>query len=165
MPDTDTTVTNAPATLGGFCDHTAVRDAVPWPGDTFVIIEKASGRAITQINGELQLEVNASRRGNFYWVCFERGGWLGFYNTASGNYMGHNGGTGKLQAEVRQIRGYEYLCCFCVRRHPAGGYLLLSMHTGAWNLEPVAIDQDGIGLVVREYGGAVWEFVKIRNFA
>lgn len=43
-----------PRRLGGnFWDHTNIRDAIPWPGETFVIVEKASGWAMTQTNGEL----------------------------------------------------------------------------------------------------------------
>jgi hypothetical protein len=41
--DTDAAVTNAAATGGNSWDHTTIHDAIPWPGETFVIVEKASG--------------------------------------------------------------------------------------------------------------------------
>jgi hypothetical protein len=51
--DTDAAVTNPAATRGNLWDHTTIRDAIPWPGETFVIVQKASGWAMTQTNGEL----------------------------------------------------------------------------------------------------------------
>ncbi|KAK3305968.1 uncharacterized protein B0T15DRAFT_215208 [Chaetomium strumarium] len=160
MSDTETIFTEESRSPVTFWDHTAIRNAVPCPGETFIIVEKASGRAITQINGELQLEPDTSRRGGFYWACVETEGWLGFYNTASGNFMGHNA-RGKILATAKHHKAWEY---FCARRHPAGGYVLLvTTHGRGWKLEKVAIDQDGNGLVPKDHESAVWEFVKVQN--
>jgi hypothetical protein len=164
MSDTETIFTEEPRNPVTFWDRaTATRNAVPCAGETYIIVEKASGSAITQTNGELQLEPDTSRRGCFYWVCVEADGWLGFYNTASGNFMGHNA-KGKVLATAKHHKAWEY---FCARRHPGGGYLLLTTtHGKGWKLEKVAIDQDGKGLVLKEaqeHESVVWEFVKVRN--
>lgn len=157
--DTETIFTeNTTTAATSFWDHTAARDAVPWAGQTFVIVDKASGRVISQTNGELRLEDNTARKGCWHWLCVEKDGWLGFCNTASGRYLGINV-WGVLQAEVRHHQGWEY---FSARKHPNGGYMLLSTQT-FWKLLTVGLNKDGI-LVANapaSIEGIVWEFVKV----
>ncbi|KAH6845622.1 hypothetical protein B0I37DRAFT_380709 [Chaetomium sp. MPI-CAGE-AT-0009] len=152
---TENTITAA--ATSSFWDHTAVRDAVPWAGETFIIVDKASGRVISHMDGELRLQDNPGGRGCWHWLCVEKDGWFGFRNTASGTYLGVNV-WGNLQAEVKHHRGWEY---FITRRHPDGGYLLLGTQAGLWRLAKVGLNRDGDGLVLHEGNGLVWEFVKV----
>lgn len=155
--DTETIFTEQTTTAGAsFWDHTAVRDAVPWAGQTFVLVDKASGRVLSHTNGELHLEDNTSRKGCWHWLCVERDGWLGFRNTASGRYLGMNV-WGVLQAEVRHHQGWEY---FSARQLPNGGYLLQSTQT-IWKLLTVGFNKDGILVANTGVEGIVWEFVKV----
>ncbi|KAH6849601.1 hypothetical protein B0I37DRAFT_369387 [Chaetomium sp. MPI-CAGE-AT-0009] len=159
--DTETIFTeNTTTAATSFWDHTAVRDAVPWAGETFIIVEKASGRVISHTDGNLRLEDNTGRKGCWHWLCVEKDGWFGFRNTASGMYLGANfWGTGNLQAEVKHHKGWE---SFSTRRHPNGGYLLLATKND-WKLQKVGLNQDGDGLVAKvdHKNAIVWEFVKV----
>ncbi|KAK3295391.1 uncharacterized protein B0H64DRAFT_145201 [Chaetomium fimeti] len=156
--DTETILTeNTTTAATSFWDHTAIRDAVPWAGKTFIIVDKASGRVISHTNGELRLEDNTGRRGCWHWLCVEKDGWFGFCNTASGRYLGINV-WGTLQAEVKHHKGWEF---FCPRRHPDGGYILLATQNH-WKLLKVGLNKDGDGLVANgDHDGIVWEFVQV----
>ncbi|RYO84891.1 hypothetical protein DL764_009257 [Monosporascus ibericus] len=65
----------------------AAPETVPWPGNTFVIRERASGRAIMLVHGELRLSSwdCAGDRGA-HWICEDKNGWLGFRNPVSNTY-------------------------------------------------------------------------------
>ena len=61
----------------------------PWPGSTYVIRERATGRAITVVgrDGELRLlDWDCGHDKRSHWACEERGGWLGFRNPESKTY-------------------------------------------------------------------------------
>jgi hypothetical protein len=155
--DTETILTETTTTAAtSFWDHTAVRDAVPWPGETFIMVERATGRVLSHTKGELRLEDNTSRRGCWHWLCVETDGWFGFCNTASGRHLGVDGNT--LLAEAKHHLGCEF---FCTKRHPNGGYLLLATKND-WKLLKVGHNKEGNGLVATEdVEGVVWEFVKV----
>lgn len=138
----------------GLSDHSILRDADPQAGDTFIIIDQAHGRAIAVIEGELRLEANACQAGNRHWLCVEKDGWLGFRNTGSGRYLGHNIWW-NFVAEGTQHRGWEF---FHARRHD-GGYLLLVPYF--FKLFQIAIGEDDNSLAARDNGGTVWEFIKV----
>lgn len=132
-----------------------VRDAVPWPGSTYIIVDRAQGRAITMIDGRLSLESDACATGSATWACVENKGWLGFRNTASGTYMGHDGRKNIYAAKTRH-QAWEFIV---PRRCPDGGYLLMTTHYDL--LLQMSIGDDGRSLVARADGGTVWEFIKV----
>ncbi|KAI4142211.1 MAG: hypothetical protein LQ340_007411, partial [Diploschistes diacapsis] len=117
-------------------------EAVPWAGDTFVIRHRDSGRAIAvNEDGDIQLmffhEVGTSQ--SCHWKCMEKDGWFGFKH--EGRYLGHDNNWG-FHAEVKHHKGHEY---FCARKHPDGGYQLMTVH--GWMLRKMDIGQDGQKLV------------------
>ncbi|RYP53432.1 hypothetical protein DL768_001577 [Monosporascus sp. mg162] len=139
-----------------FAATAAAVETVPWPGNTFVIRERATGRAITLVDGKLCLKnwYCAGDRGA-HWVCEGKEGWLGFRNPVSGTYIGHSD-RGNFCANATKHEPWEY---FCAIRHPEGGYLLLKRHGAAlWKMDVTA---DGCRFYETEDEGTVWEFVKI----
>ncbi|KAK3688133.1 hypothetical protein B0T22DRAFT_479406 [Podospora appendiculata] len=142
-------------------DPTTVYDAVPVPGDTFILVHQPDGRALTLLHGRLRLEsLTAAARtgGSFHWACVEKKGWLGFRNAASGAYLGHDGRK-NIRASAWRHDGWEY---FCARRHVGGGgYVLLTTHWDALLKIGVEGEGEGVRLVAREDGGSVWEFRKV----
>ena len=132
-----------------------LRDAVPWPGSTYIIVDRALGRAVTLVDGALGLTDVESTAGNGRWLCVETSGWLGFRNVASGRYLGHDGQK-RMLARATQHKGWEY---FCARRHPDGGYLLLMTF---WDgLLKMGISEGEEALVRTEDGQTTWEFIKV----
>ncbi|KAI1086724.1 hypothetical protein F5B19DRAFT_478091 [Rostrohypoxylon terebratum] len=132
-------------------------DTVPCPGNTYIIRDPISGRQITLERGELVLKHHAGEQGGFHWICIENGGWLGFYDPIHSMYMGRDN-KGGYMAKVKNHRGWEH---FCARRHPNGGYLLLTQH---WDkLMKMEISRNGTKLVETfgEGKGTAWEFVKV----
>jgi hypothetical protein len=99
--------------------------AVPWPGSTFIIVEKSSGKAITVRDGKVVMEEHGAGAGTGassdkgkQWFCVEKNGHFGFQNQASGNYIGHDGTYG-IRASASHLLAYEFIV---VRKHPQGGY-------------------------------------------
>ncbi|RFU74808.1 major facilitator superfamily transporter multidrug resistance [Trichoderma arundinaceum] len=119
-------------------------------GDHFY---SASGQAITLRNGSLCLQtIEDTDDEHSHWLCVEANGYLGFFNPNSGKYIGHNG-KWDMQASAVKFLDWEY---FTPRRHPDGGYQLLTpfwQHT----LREVAVTDDGKRLVRRQHGITLWE--------
>ncbi|RYP72108.1 hypothetical protein DL771_004439 [Monosporascus sp. 5C6A] len=134
----------------------AAAETVPWPGNTFVIRERATGRAITLVDGKLRLKDwdYAGDRGT-HWVCERKDGWLGFRNPVSGTYIGHDD-RGNFCANAKHHKQWEY---FCAMRHPKGGYLLLTRSGDA--LWKVDVAKDGSKFYETAGEGTVWEFLKL----
>ncbi|KAL8393438.1 hypothetical protein RB595_003273 [Gaeumannomyces hyphopodioides] len=136
----------------------------PWPGNRYMIIEKKTGRAITLQNGELFLPAldhegqEAAQTAHNTWLCCEQNNYWGFQNTATGRYMGHDGGGG-MRVAANIIQNWEMMVA---RPLPDGGYQLLMPHY--WHtLQVVAIGGDGRHLTRRMHGGAVWEFRMVQT--
>ena len=132
---------------------------VPWPDSTFIIRSVSCGRVLTLLDGQITLTEQGSR-GSIYWVCVETKGWLGFRNTVSGKFLGHDG-KGKLSCSAERHQGWEN---FCFRMRPEGGCVLLMTHwERLWHVgfkkeqgvEKLAKIGDGAS------DGIVWEFVKV----
>ncbi|KXX74691.1 hypothetical protein MMYC01_207944 [Madurella mycetomatis] len=162
---------------------TAIRDATPWPSPhrTFLIVPHTPSspsppRALALTNGVLRLvplAASTAHQGSWYWRCVENGsGWLGFRNTASGTYLGHDCFR-RVRATAPHHMGWEYVC---LRRCPGGGYVM-----GLVALTGEDKERDGFGRLLRvaerevkseEDGGlvlvgdgegeaVVWEFVEV----
>lgn len=138
-------------------------DTIPWPGNTYMILEKATRRPITIKNNEILLapqeergDREAAPTPDNTWFCAENQNYFGFLNNASGRYLGHNGHEA-IHAEAFGFRGWE---TFTARPHPSGGYHLL---TPFWAdaLQVLAIAGDGHHLIRRTHGGVLWEFRKV----
>ncbi|KAH6609082.1 hypothetical protein Trco_002428 [Trichoderma cornu-damae] len=131
--------------------------AVPWPGSVYIILEKASGQAVTLRDSSLCLRAFKDAGDEYsHWLCVQANGYFGFFNPKSGKYIGHDGEYG-MRATAEKFLDWEY---FTPRRHPDGGYQLLTpfwQHT----LREVAIADDGEKLIRREHGITLWEFVKV----
>lgn len=133
--------------------------SVPCPGRTYKIHLRNSDKLITITEGEvvLQSPAEAQPGGGWYWVCVEKGNWLGFRNHVSGNFLGHNGKSG-LHAKATQQKAHEY---FCVRHHPHGGYTLLVKHPKGEELRQIGYASDGKTLVEKEKDCTQWMFEEV----
>lgn len=146
--------------------------ATPAPNNTYMITDAARTRALTLVEGKLHLLGVTHKNmhgGSWYWRCIERDGWLGFRNTASGTYLGHDGRR-NVQASAPHHKNCEQ---FCVRRHPNGGYMMLlesyglkkvtytfgkNGGDGKWWLTPIGDESDEIVWHFTEIGG--WEIAE-----
>lgn len=131
--------------------------ATPWPNNTYIIVEKGSGQAISLNGGALELyDFSDHEDVNIQWLCVERQGYFGFFNTKSGVYLGHNSKE-TIQASATAFEDWEVVT---PRHHPDGGYQLLSplwWHT----LMVIVVAEDGKSLVRRPHGTTLWEFIKV----
>ncbi|RYP80135.1 hypothetical protein DL769_002621 [Monosporascus sp. CRB-8-3] len=135
---------------------TAAAETVPWPGNTFVIRERATGRAITLVDGKLRLrDWDCAGDRGAHWVCEQKDGWLGFRNPVSGTYIGHDD-RGGFRATASHHKTWEY---FCATWHPEGGYLLLKRHGDA--LWKMGVSTDGSKFYETAGEGTAWEFFKL----
>ncbi|KAI0893038.1 hypothetical protein F4806DRAFT_477995 [Annulohypoxylon nitens] len=133
------------------------KETVPCPDNTYIIRNPISGRQITLEHGELGLKHHTGEQGGYHWKCIENGGWLGFRDPIHGMYMGRDARGGYV-ARVKKHNAWEH---FCARRHPDGGYVLLTRH---WDsLMKMDIDKSGTKLIETsgKGKGAAWEFVKV----
>lgn len=157
--------------------------SVPWPGSTFIIRSASSGQVLTLLDGQLVLAspgmfilplsksggygVGAQLtfcctggRGSIHWACVQTKGWLGFRNTVSGRFLGHDS-KGKLCCSVDRHRSWEN---FCVRQTPEGGYVLLMTHfERLWHVGSI-VDQgrEKLAKIGEKMEDAIiWEFVKV----
>ncbi|RYP48324.1 hypothetical protein DL768_005780 [Monosporascus sp. mg162] len=128
-------------------------EAVPWPGKSYMIRHKASGRAIMLANGKVRLDhLNSECHCTARWTCSERDGWLGFRNPVSGTYLGI--GTSSSKGTIEVVDQGD----ICVRKHPDGGYILLVKQRDS--LLKVDVNYADT-LVASERRGAVWMFSEI----
>ncbi|KAK7955746.1 uncharacterized protein PG986_004968 [Apiospora aurea] len=132
----------------------------PWPGNTYLIIEQASGRPIVRNkDGGIALgnpSETSTNPAHSRWQCVEANNHFGFQNPQSGRYLGHDGGD-RTQATAWELNEWEYIMW---RPHPKGGFQLLSpfwMHS----LKLYIVSEDGNGLVRRMHGTTLFEFKKL----
>ncbi len=103
-------------------------ETVPWPGRTYRIRNWGSDQILAREMGKLVLKKEAGLDPcGWRWTCIERAGWLGFFETSSGAYLGHDD-KGGFQALAMKHGEWEKLDS---RRHPDEGYQLLSFHWGS----------------------------------
>ena len=142
----------------------SVSEAVPWPGEKFVIRHRGSGLAIgVDDEGDIRLTFfdNVGTNQSCQWLCVEKDGWFGFKR--EGRYLGQDE-DGELHAESKQHTLHE---CFCVRKHPKGGYQLMTlcnenMKSKKTKISCLAVGVDGQKLITlaNEQGGELWDFLK-----
>ncbi|KAK8176876.1 hypothetical protein IWX90DRAFT_377614 [Phyllosticta citrichinensis] len=134
------------------------RGAVPWPSNTFQILEKCSNRAIALAKeGNVVLKPAASHGdASTHWLCVEKNGYFGFHNPKSGHYLGHDGKNG-IKAQAKVLKHWEQLT---PREHPEGGYQILFPY---WEhtLMVLCVADDGKKLARRDHGTTLWEFVRV----
>ncbi|KAI0836035.1 hypothetical protein F5Y06DRAFT_275056 [Hypoxylon sp. FL0890] len=135
------------------------KETSPWPGNTYIIRHPVSGRQITLVRGELVLERHTGDQGGYHWICVEKDGWLGFCDPVHSTYMGmdHGGGPGYI-SKVKHHKSCEF---FCTRRHPNGGYIILTQSKDLQKLRKMGTEPDGHKLVQTDGEGTAWEFVKV----
>lgn len=134
--------------------------SVPCPGKIYKIHLKGTDKLITITEGEVVVRSPAEAQpgGGWYWVCVEKGNWLGFRNHVSGCYLGHDGKLG-LWAKATQHKAHEY---FCVRHHPDGGYVLLVKYPWGEELRQIGCTLwERKTLVQKEKDGAQWIFEEV----
>lgn len=138
---------------------TTFTSSIPWPTQTFLIRCASSGNLLTLRDGEVIL-ASPNGRGSIHWACVETKGWLGFRNTVSGRYLGHDK-HGKLCCVSNRQLWWEN---FCARITPSGGYVLLLTHfERLWHVGVKS--ERGVDRLAKIGDGVVdamlWEFVKV----
>ncbi|KAG6357472.1 hypothetical protein INS49_013349 [Diaporthe citri] len=119
------------------------RGAIPWAENTFQIIEKQSGRAITLVGDQPKLQsLREASNVDTHWLCVKQDGYFGFQNPQTGRYLGHDGKTG-IRTLVSHLKGWEL---WTPRQHPEGGYELLSPYY-SHTLMVLCVDEDGSTLL------------------
>jgi hypothetical protein len=130
--------------------------SVPWPGSTFIIRSALSGHVLTLRDGQIVMAPPGGR-GSIHWACVETKGWLGFRNTVSGRFLGHDN-SGRLRCVADRHQEWEK---FCVRMTPEEGYVLLMTHwERLWQVGSV-VDRGVEKLAKIGEAGIIWEFVKV----
>lgn len=142
----------------------------PEPGGTFVLSTINTNRILVLKYGQLCLAEEPTEAYGSLWQCVEKDGWLGFRNTVSGTYIGHNNCrprspkegisyTWRFQGSASKHTDCEFLQ---VRRHRSGGYSLWVKHYD--KLFPMAADPKGVddGVFVDTNGRnwITWEFLE-----
>lgn len=138
-------------------------ESVPWPGRTYLIRHRTSDKVLAREYGCLVLKEAADLETcGWHWACIEnRDGWLGFRETISGVYLGHDN-QGGFRATAPEHKGWEF---FDARKHPDGGYQLLSIHW--WCRRRMAADMRTQGVVEIAASGdecleaTLWDFVQV----
>lgn len=133
-------------------------DDVPWPGKTYKIRHRESRRLITLAEGTLRLQLPEATKatGGTYWFCAENNGWWGFRNSISGTYIGYSvitsvdytATTGRFTANTQQYGAEQ---CFCIRRHPEGGYVILVRYLKE-GLRQMVVNEGTGQLVAKAHG-------------
>jgi hypothetical protein len=138
-------------------------ECVPWPDRTYMIRNRASDWVLAREHGRLVLKGIADLATcGWHWTCVEKNnGWFGFRETSSGAYLGRDGRGGFIASATRH-EGWEY---FDVRRHPDGGYQLLSIRW--WERMRMVADMRTQGVVEIAGSGnegvaaTLWDFVQV----
>lgn len=155
---TPSVVTPSSSDLVAFGLHDDPSDAVPWPDNTYNIIEESTGRVLDAYVHHLfgprvrLLDPNLPRTPAANWLCVEANGCFGLFNQHGNVY---------LSAYTRE-KGMpstfgpdQYIV---PRRHPKGGYQLLSP-AGNIMKHFAFVSSDGT-FVRRQHAGTIWRFVK-----
>lgn len=135
--------------------------SVPWPGSTFIIRSVLTGKVLTLLDGQVVL-ASPGGRGSMHWKCVENKGWLGFRNTVSGRFLGHNK-NGRLCCLADRQQGWEN---FCVRMTPDQNYVLLMTNFEKLWKVCLKVEGDKEKLVKMNSAEAVeakiaWDFIKV----
>lgn len=128
----------------------------PQPGKTYLIFEKASGKALHIFDNELFLAYNypSDNPGlGLNWLCVQAGSCIGFFNEETGMYVGYN------NEEVVPVKNFDFHGHFIPKLHIDGGYQLVTRAADP-NRE-VAVSCSNTRLVIRQHGGACFNFVEM----
>lgn len=138
--------------IGELCLRDDPSDAVPWPGNTYIIRNKDSERALGSVTGLFTRKLSLSDDFQPYlWLCVESNGYFGFFNKYCNKYLSFQ------DDRIQTASDFGPREFFLLRRHPQGGYQLL-VPASANMLKQVAILSGSDILVVRQHAGAIWEF-------
>jgi len=133
--------------------------SAPWPGSTFIIRSAESGRVLTLLDGQLIL-ASPGTRGSIHWECIQTNGWIGFKNTVSGRFLGHDK-VGRLRCISSAHEWWEY---FCPRSTPDGGYvLMMTNYSKLWHVGSRVDDGKLVLAKISEKSedAMIWEFTKV----
>ncbi|RAH87689.1 hypothetical protein BO86DRAFT_444579 [Aspergillus japonicus CBS 114.51] len=150
--------------------QTYKQSTCPWKGGTFIIHEPKSNLVIALSNGVLglypQREGGSRDTANHdfgpYWKCMENEArWLGFENTVSAAYIGHNNEMSCWRFAAKQLSHGDRES-FCARQHPDGGYVLLVKY-GSGFVPMRAGGKGGTELVLDngQKEGTRWQFIRV----
>ncbi|KAI0397966.1 hypothetical protein F5Y17DRAFT_256072 [Xylariaceae sp. FL0594] len=133
---------------------------VPEPGGRYMIRHVETKKAITLVDGHLTLLRNPEPGLGWHWHCEEqRGGWTGFRQGVSGNYLGHDN-RGGFTVVASKMKGWE---CFALRPRQEGGYNLLLPDRSSlkgMGISGVNDPWPKLVLVTDMKDAAKWEFIK-----
>lgn len=132
---------------------------LPIPGKSLMIrTRKEPHLILTLCSGELKFLRKPIPGGGCFWQCVKKDGWLGFRNTVSGTYLGHDG-QGKLYAKQSHHEPFEH---FTMERDVDGGYILQQLMGPNNELVQVCLNEDGKSLMQQKEGGTAWDFIDVQ---
>lgn len=138
--------------IGELCLRDDPSDAVPWPGNTYMIRDKDSEQVLgSSTRLFMQKPSRLENLQPYYWLCVETNGYFGFFNKFCNKYLSFR--DDRIQT-ASEFGPKEF---FLLRRHPQGGYQLL-VPASVDMLKQVAILNSNDTLVIRQHAGAIWEF-------
>ncbi|KAJ8131418.1 hypothetical protein O1611_g2212 [Lasiodiplodia mahajangana] len=152
--------TASPESSSTFTMNNAVASA-PEPGETYMIRECSSERALTLVDGKPTVLLNEGTRGGWHWKCEEHpNGWIGFRNAVSGRYLGRDDNGGYMVEATK----FDHWESFVLRPREVGGYNLCVRFRD--KLKPMGIvDADGPTPKLVDAKSpdqaARWEFVRV----
>lgn len=155
--------------LDSFGDVNSSTSSTPSDGSTFIIRSVSCGRVITLLYDKVSLSY-PDDRGSMHWECVETGGWFGFRNCVTGNFLGYDK-DGTLCCSAKEQKNWEN---FHYRWKPEGGFVLLMSHVGShWKdlwygreLWHVGVKmENGVEKLAKMgpggSGGLAWEFSEV----
>ncbi|KAJ3579415.1 hypothetical protein NPX13_g1160 [Xylaria arbuscula] len=154
---TPTHTTEPDAMSFAFSTLSTNKTAALSPKKTYMIRLKGSGKFLSLSKGKLGVKEH-DLYGGFCWNCVRgKDQWLGFQETVSGNFLGHDGQKDFRAAEKHHIP-WEY---FEVVLDGDQEFKLRSPR--GWSLKWVGIKPDGHTLVTVDTSdkAAHWEFLKV----
>lgn len=151
-------------TTTGALSNGILQPSIPWPGRTFIIQSRKTGQVITFLDGEVVMD-KAGGLGTFRWRCVEQGGWIGFKDPASAQYLGYHEHA-ILYCKTPHHRNNEYIC---PRMRPEGGFVLLVRQDD--HLRPLGVfvheSEKKIKLKVKIMDWSseeiVWDFIEVQS--
>lgn len=129
---------------------------IPWHGNTFQIVDKATGKAITDLGYSLELlELEDASDPRTMWYCVEKNAYFGFQNLNSRKFLGHDGHSG-VRASAFELNAWEM---WTPPQDPNGAYELLSPF---WEHTLMGLHTTGNSwLTRRTHGVTVWVFRRV----
>lgn len=138
--------------------HCQNLDTIPCPGNTYYILDKASGKALRICNNQLSLTYTDCSEESLHglcWLCVETDNCYGFFNEITGMYVGYN------NDRAGPVESFDSNSRFSLKPHIDGGFQLVTA-TGSPRKQVAVSCLDDVS-VTRQHGGNRFMFNKVQR--